>query len=317
MKKTKRNAVLFKEMTVDMKKPKILIIMLLINMLLIPVVLSFFLAIYIQGNSGDLGYRILANYFIAMMFTEAGIIAFIVPAVTAGSVSLEKERQTLDVLLTTRLTTWEIIKGKYFSSYLTIVLLVLSTMPMMSLVFIYGGIGIWQMIYVFIVLYVYIAMIASFGVFFSALTKNTVASVVLTYIFTLSYLVFTAVLPWIVVGGIELVNLMIYEDHKYFNFITDQHLIPSDYFIMLGIGNPFYAIFDSIGHTIGYSIEGIGIQGVNSLGEILPHTSDKNIVFRMFTPISMVFQLVVTFILLKISAVFLNPVKAKKNKKRK
>ena len=188
---------------------------------------------------------------------------------------------------------------------------------MMSLVFIYGGIGIWQMIYVFIVLYVYIAMIASFGVFFSALTKNTVASVVLTYIFTLSYLVFTAVLPWIVVGGIELVNILIYEDHKYFNFITDQHLIPSDYFIMLGIGNPFYAIFDSIGHTIGYSIEGIGIQGVNSLGEILPHTSDKNIVFRMFTPISMVFQLVVTFILLKISAVFLNPVKAKKNKKRK
>lgn len=315
MKKSKRNAVLYKDMTVDMKKPKILLIMLLTNCLLLPIVAGFFIALYVCGINGTLGYRFLANYFIALVFTEATILLFIIPAITAGSISLEKERQTLEVLLTTRLTPWEIIKGKFFSNYILIALLVLSTIPMLSLVFIYGGIAFWQMLYVYLVLFVYIALISSFGVFFSSLTKNTVSAVVLTYMFTLAFILLTAALPWIFIIAIELINELLYYDSKISNFVTDEHLIPSDYFLMLGIGNPFYTLFDVIGHSITYSLNGVKIEGMNSCGSFLPHTSEKNILFRLWTPISIVVQLVTTYILLRISAVLLNPVKGKKKKK--
>ena len=48
-KKNKTNAVLYKEMTIDMKRPKIMIIMLLINMFLAPISLCFFLGIMISS----------------------------------------------------------------------------------------------------------------------------------------------------------------------------------------------------------------------------------------------------------------------------
>ena len=51
-KKNKTNAVLYKEMTIDMKRPKIMIIMLLINMFLAPISFFFFLGIMISMVAG-------------------------------------------------------------------------------------------------------------------------------------------------------------------------------------------------------------------------------------------------------------------------
>ena len=101
LKKNKRNAVLYKEMTMDMKRPKILIIALLINLFLAPIGICFFIGIVIAAMNGLCSYRVLAWYLISMVYVEATMLLFITPAITAGSVSLEKERQTLDVLLTT------------------------------------------------------------------------------------------------------------------------------------------------------------------------------------------------------------------------
>ena len=103
-KKNKTNAVLYKEMTIDMKRPKIMIIMLLINMSLAPISFGFFLGIMLSSLESTCSYRVLAWYLIAMVFVEATLLVFLTPAITAGSISLEKERQTLDVLLTTRMT---------------------------------------------------------------------------------------------------------------------------------------------------------------------------------------------------------------------
>lgn len=316
-KKNKRNAVLYKEMTVDMKKPKLLIIMLLVNIALMPILAGFALYIGIAGFSGMLGYRALANFFIAVIYTEAAILLFVTPAITAGSVSLEKERQTLDVLLTTRMTPYEIIKGKYFSNYLLLAMMIFSTIPVLSLVFIYGGVAFFQLFYVFVALAVYVALITSFGVFFSTLTKNTVLSVILTYLFTFFYFIITAALPVVLVGGIEILNQILYEDYNVFYFITERHLINGDYFILTGILNPFYMIFDVIGHSVGYVAGESGIEGINSIGDILAHTSSKNILFRLWTPLSMIVQLLITFVILKISGAMLNPVHYKRKKKRK
>ncbi|MBO4346677.1 MAG: ABC transporter permease [Lachnospiraceae bacterium] len=317
-KKNKRNAVLFKEMTMDMKRAKIMVIMLVINFVLAPIAVGFFIGIGTAGMQGALSYRVLAWYLIAMVYVEATILLFITPAITAGSVSLEKERQTLDVLLTTRMTPWEIIKGKYFSNLLFLSLMVLSTFPLLAIVFIYGGISFFHLIYIGLTLFVFIAFISCFGVFFSTATKNTVLSVILTYIFMLFYIVVTMAIPFILMLIVALLNEYIYYDNEIFAFITDRHFIYGDPLFLSGTLSPVYMIFDAVGNSIGYEIDGTGIQGMISFCEtdMLPHFSEKNLLMKAWTPISMIEMLLITFGVLRLSAVILNPVKGKKRKKK-
>ena len=68
------------------------------------------------------------------------MLLLIVPALTAGSISGERERQTLNLLLTTRMTPADIVLGKLMSSLSTVFLLVVSSFPILALVFVYGGV---------------------------------------------------------------------------------------------------------------------------------------------------------------------------------
>jgi len=319
-KKNKTNAVLYKEMTIDMKRPKIMIIMLLINMFLAPISLCFFMGIMISSVAGTCSYRVLAWYLIAMVFVEATLLLFLTPAITAGSVSLEKERQTLDVLLTTRMTPWEIIKGKYGSDFIFLSLMVISTFPLLAIVFIYGGISFFQLLYIGLVLLVFIGFISCFGIFFSALTKNTIVSVILTYLFVMIYISTTFSLPFVIQATIAMVNEMLYTDRNAFAWITDPHFINGDFLMMLGTFNPILMIFDVLGNTIGYDFGDLySVKGMISLcgTDVLPHMTQNNILMKLWTPISMIEMILISFGVLKLSAIILNPVKGKVKEKKK
>ncbi|MBO4309739.1 MAG: hypothetical protein J5856_01595 [Lachnospiraceae bacterium] len=318
-KPNKKNAVLYKEMTMDMKKPKIMILIILINAMISMVGLIFFLIIGVSALEGVNSYRTLAWYLITTVFIEAFILLFITPAITAGTVSLEKERQTLDVLLTTRMTTWEIIKGKYGSCFVFLAFLLLSTFPMMSIIFIYGGISFFQLVYILLVLIVFIGFVASFGVFFSALTKNTIVSVILTYLFLLFYFALTFMLPFILLGLVALINEELYYNDTVFMAINDEHFINGDILMLTGTFNPILTIYDSIGNTIGYNFGDASVKGLISLcgSELMPHFTEKNLLMKAWTPISLIEMILISFGLLRFSAFLLNPVKGKVNNPKK
>ena len=319
-KKNKTNAVLYKEMTIDMKRPKIMIIMLLINLFLAPISLCFFLGIMIASVGGVCSYRVLAWYLIAMVFVEATLLLFITPAITAGSISLEKERQTLDVLLTTRMTPWEIIKGKYGSDFIFLALMMVSTFPLLAIVFIYGGISFIQLLYIGLVLLVFIGFISCFGIFFSALTKNTIVSVILTYLFVLIYISVTLSVPFIIQSIIAMVNESLYYDKNLFAWITDPHFINGDFLMLLGTFNPLLMIFDVLGNTIGYNFgDYASFKGMISMcgTDILPHFTENNILMKLWTPISLVEMVLISLGVLRLSAAILNPVKGKQKDKKK
>ncbi len=320
LKKNKTNAVLYKEMTIDMKRPKIMIIMLLINIFLVPISLSFFLGIMISSFEASCSYRVLAWYLIAMVFVEATLLLFLTPAITAGSVSLEKERQTLDVLLTTRMTPWEIIKGKYGSDFIFLALMVISTFPLLAIVFIYGGISFFQLIYIGLVLLVFIGFISCFGIFFSALTKNTIVSVILTYLFLMIYISVTLSTPFVIQSVIAAINSSLYYDKTTFAWVTDPHFINGDFLMLLGTFNPLLMIFDVLGNTIGYNFgDYASVKGMISMcgTEILPHFTENNILMKLWTPISMVEMILISLGVLRLSAYILSPVKGKVREKKK
>ncbi|MHA6484307.1 ABC transporter permease [Paenibacillus sp. strain BS8-2] len=155
-------------------------------------------AIYLtQGMSGrgaafDPEQSKVLFYFLSM--AQLGLIAFMAPGLTAGVISGEREKQTLNLLLTTQQSSSTIILSKLVSSLSFMLIIVFATIPVYSMMFLYGGVSPKQLVLVF-VFYVYMMLLlGSIGVLFSTLLKRTMISVIVTYGVTLFMFVGTAII---------------------------------------------------------------------------------------------------------------------------
>ena len=110
------------------------------------------------------------------------LILLITPAQTAGSISGEREKQTLDLLLSTRMSPFGIVFGKLLSSMSYMVLLIFTSLPLFSLVFLFGGVTPGDMAKLFLFYIITAFAIGSIGIFFSTLFRRTVTATVLTYL---------------------------------------------------------------------------------------------------------------------------------------
>jgi len=119
--------------------------------------------------------------FMMLSVVQLVLLAFVTPGLTAGVISGERERQTLNVLLTTRLTPWQIVWSKLVSSSAFVVLLVVATLPLYSIVFLYGGVAPEQILAVFGFHLVTMFIFACIGVACSSFFKRTGASTVTAY----------------------------------------------------------------------------------------------------------------------------------------
>jgi ABC-type transport system involved in multi-copper enzyme maturation permease subunit len=72
---------------------------------------------------------------------QALLIAIMLPALSAGTISQERERQTLEPLILSPLTPLQIVWGKAIGVLALTALLVLSTLPLTSLCFLLGGVS--------------------------------------------------------------------------------------------------------------------------------------------------------------------------------
>ena len=307
------NAVLLKDMTLDIKKPKVMILILAYNALLLIATLIYMLVMEFSIMDFEpISPRILIWMFITHVIIEAILIALCVPAMTAGSISIEKEKQTLEVLLTTRMTPFEIVIGKFTSVMSLVGLLIISTMPLMSLVFIFGGINILEFFLVIFALVVCCIHFAAIGVFWSATTKNTIGSVILTYITVFASLVVPFIILLIVVLIIMFLNDRLYKT----GVTTSYNMIPSELSVFTLITNPFALLYDVIGNTVGYSIED-GTFFDESWGGFasLSSTPVFNVILKFWSLISVAAQLGISYLYLKAAGHFLNPVRKKKKKK--
>lgn len=106
----------------------------------------------------------------------------IAPAMTAGAISGERERQTLDLLLVTNTGSFRIALGKLMESFGFLALLIMCSLPTMSLVLITGGATIIQVLTSALFLIITALAALSVGLFCSSLLKRTVASTVTSYL---------------------------------------------------------------------------------------------------------------------------------------
>lgn len=163
---------------------KTIVLLLVYNFLLAGLGLLVFYLTFDQGGRvrESVAYSGILTLYSVMAAMEFVMILFIVPASTGGAVAGEREKQTLDILLSTKITPFHIVTGKLAASISMVILLAISSMPTLSIVFSIGGITFSDLFTFLLLLVVTAIYIGSFGIFFSVCCRKTTGATVCAYL---------------------------------------------------------------------------------------------------------------------------------------
>ncbi|OTA40184.1 MAG: hypothetical protein A6D92_21950, partial [Symbiobacterium thermophilum] len=104
-----------------------------------------------------------------------------VPGLSAGAIAGERERQTLDLLLVTRLTPAQVVVGKLLAATGFALLLMFASLPVFGLIFLFGGFSLYRLGLSALVYVVTVLLLGSVSLYFSALYRRTQTAVVAAY----------------------------------------------------------------------------------------------------------------------------------------
>ena len=134
-------------------------------------------AVGVANRSAIIGQAIFALLSVFQLL----LVAFLAPAFTTGAISLEREKATLDLLMTTPLRPGAIVVGKLLSALAFVVLMILAGIPVSALVLMYGGASVEDIVRAQVVLFVAAIGFGVIGLFCSALLKRTQSATVIAY----------------------------------------------------------------------------------------------------------------------------------------
>jgi hypothetical protein len=150
------------------------------------------------------------SVFTALSIFQLILVCFIAPAFTAGQISLEREKQTLDLLVSTPLRPTAIVLGKLAAALAFVVLMIVAALPIVAIVLMYGGATVEDLVRQQVVLLATALLLGAIGLFYSALLKRTQAATVLTYITMLALTLGTTLLfvfLWATIANADQQNL--------------------------------------------------------------------------------------------------------------
>lgn len=257
---------------------------------------------------------------IYMSVMQFVLIILVAPALNAGSIAGERERQTLDLLLCTRTSSLSIVCGKLFSSFCFLALLIISSLPVMCVSLYFGGITIWDILIMMLFLLVTALTCCAVGIFCSSVFKRTVTATVVAYLIIFGVGAGTLLFPLLLQYG-QLSSLtssfttysssysaVVYSSTAAGGIGTGTNLgnVPKLLFL-----NPAVGIFSLLVEQTGLlqrSFSNLGYRG-NSLYSVFELTGS-------FANVNMLVQLFCSAILTGAAAFFVKPTGRKAKKKK-
>src|SRR6266702_5669443 len=179
------NPVLVKEARTRMRGARAYWVMLVYVLLLTLVVGITYMNWYTQISAGGISHQAASStgrlLFQILFSLQAGLVALITPAITAGAITIEREQQTYAMLATSGLRPQHIIWGKLLAAVAFVALLLTSSLPLVSLSFLLGGVSPGEVFGTYLSLALSAFVFGSIGVLCSASLRATAAATVATY----------------------------------------------------------------------------------------------------------------------------------------
>lgn len=91
-------------------------------------------------TSSENDYAALLQLYLTLAMAECLMIVFIAPALAGTGISQERENGNLELFLSTGVSPWQVILGKLVSCMNMMFVLIVTSLPVFSLVFVYGGV---------------------------------------------------------------------------------------------------------------------------------------------------------------------------------
>lgn len=176
------NPVYQKELKMSVRTVRLAVMIMVFNGILAMLsLLSLYGAVNRSRYFGSVQFSGVIGTYSTMAYIEFGLFMLLIPAMTAGSISSEKERRTLDLLLASKMTPLSIVAGKLEASLNIVRILAISSLPVLSIVFIFGGIRIRDMLLLLAALMIAGFFAGCIGILFSAICKKTTTATVFSY----------------------------------------------------------------------------------------------------------------------------------------
>ncbi len=301
------NPILNKELTVGSRSIKMSIHLMIYNLVLgLIAIITLVILRANQSGGGIVNYQTLMALFPILATLQCFIILFMIPILTASSIAGERERQTLDVMLTTPISAFSIVLGKVFSSMTQVLMYVLSSIPIMSLAFIIGGMS-WGYILGFIVMVIYASFyVGAVGVYCSAKKKKTISSVISSFI-----IIAVAMIGTIIAFSIHLgyIQNRYYQSYNGTTYTEPMDLGLSPLWMLF---NPAVPVANYVCNAyFGYSIADAGDMAKDNMSAIMYFLTQHWNVFAVIV------NTLVAFWFVRRAAKNINPLKKVKPKKNK
>lgn len=150
-----------------------------------------------DGIQTVIDYQEFTKCFQMVSFVQLVGICIIIPIITASSIAGEREKQTLDIMLTTPVSPFSIVSGKLMSALISVIMFILSGLPAMSLCFMYGGIE-WNNLFLFLLGAIVVAFfVGTIGVWASAMFQKTVTSIIVSFILEFAFFIGTLIIFYV------------------------------------------------------------------------------------------------------------------------
>lgn len=227
------------------------------------------------------------SLYITMAVIQAILLLFIVPSLTATSICSEREKQTLDILLSTRLRPLQIIIGKLSASSIKVIMLIICTIPLYAICGLIGGIKLSNILVLICSFIINTIFVGSIGVFISTYSKTSKAATALCY----------ALVLFIFVGTLAIAYIILIINLRRLGYNTTSPTISPIAYL-----SPATGFFVMLSNQVGFggnSIYFIGQIGISKYTEY----------------ISIGIQIVLSCIFIGFAARRLNPLNRKRNKK--
>lgn len=305
--KKQLNPILKKELRLGSRSIKIPLALMFYNIVLafIAVIMIFSINTLSNGTGDAIDFTGFLYIFQIIGWTQLSITLLIVPILSAGSISGEREKQTLEIMLTTPAKPLSIVWGKLLASLSNYSMFIISSIPIMAISFVLGGLNWFALLgFIFMILVVAV-LVGSIGVFCSSAFKKTIVSIVMTFLIE----GFVLVMPIIIFCVILIIGEIGYAVvEEQMNTVLDRHYGPLPFIMQL---TPLTGFFDYMLRAMELSSIAEILKEADVFGKIVP------ILAHGWIPVNVIISGLISFFFLYMAAKKLDPIKKRKKKKTK
>ena len=160
-------------------------------------------------------------FFQTLFYVQVGLVCLIAPGLTSGAITIEKEQRTYDLLAVTPMEARSMVIGKLISALSFVLLLMVSSVPLVSVCFLLGGVSPGEVLFAYLALLLTAFMYGALGLMWSSVARNTATATLMTYCTV--FILFLGTLALVEADALKAVNpigafLYATNMEKYFSF---------------------------------------------------------------------------------------------------